>query len=206
MLGMSDQDSKLSGGPPKRESKLQAYLIADAYQHGREMASLNEASQGTGAEVLNFVTDEISVLTDEDGKSGFKRFDLLAFRYTDERQGIPVLIELKSERDKLKSIKQIKKYSAIIDSDIRHDGLLAKLYSKLLVGEEDTIRFVGSCEKWIVWPAAGRSTVMIRKRNSRRKGYDLCVTKKKTMGVFGFMCGSAPIQSLRMIRGSLRMI
>ena len=139
----------------KPERQLQAYLIADAYQHGRKMASLNEASQGTGAEVvLNFVTDEISVPTGE----GFKRCDLLAFRDTDKGR-IPVLIELKGGqrgRRMKELIDQVDEYSAIIDS---HYGLFANLYSELL-GEEETIPFAdgSSCEKWAVWPSEGDSS------------------------------------------------
>lgn len=131
-------------GRPTDEKRLQSYLISEAYQHGRAMVSLNNASKSTNEPVeLSFITDEIPV---HDGRKII--CDILALR-RDGGRSTPVLIELKSERLLSCLVKQVENYSELIDE---HPGAFAALFGAVL-GE--SIQFDGPTEKWIVWPALG---------------------------------------------------
>lgn len=129
------------------EKALQSFLISEAQTNGRRLASLNMASCATNDPVeLWFITDEIA-LPVEGGKMVC---DILALRRDDGRC-TPVLIELKDSRQLKRLVEQVEGYAKLLDL---HADLFAELFGVLL-GE--AVRFDGSTEKWIVWPAAGAS-------------------------------------------------
>jgi hypothetical protein len=129
------------------EKALQSFLISEAQTNGRRLVSLNMASCATNDPVeLWFITDEIA-LPVEGGKMVC---DILALRRDDGRC-TPVLIELKDSRQLKRLVEQVEGYAKLLDL---HADLFAELFGVLL-GE--AVRFDGSTEKWIVWPAAGAS-------------------------------------------------
>lgn len=133
-------------GKPTGEKALQSFLIREAYKNGRRLAPINEASASTNDPVdLVFITDEIALPLDEEGKTVC---DVLALR-RDNGRSTPVLLELKDDRMLARLVAQVESYSALMDS---HVSLFEELYGALL-GE--AVKFDGPTEKWIVWPAAG---------------------------------------------------
>jgi len=135
-------------GRPTPEKMLQSYLIRGAIRGSVErwMTPLNEASERTGAPVkLRFAVDEVPL------KHNGKKIvcDLLAVR---EIPGghVPVVIELKSDRQMKRLIDQVTGYAALVD---RHADLFARLFGVIL---HEEFTFVGPCENWIVWPLAGK--------------------------------------------------
>jgi hypothetical protein len=74
--------------------------------------------------------------------------DILAVRETPDGH-IPVVIELKIRREMKRLVEQVTDYAALVD---RHASLYEVLFGVIL---HDEFRFVGPCEKWIVWPIAG---------------------------------------------------
>jgi hypothetical protein len=75
--------------------------------------------------------------------------DILAVRETPEGH-IPVVVELKSRREMKRLVEQVTDDAALVDS---HANLYEWLFGVIL---HDEFRFTGPCEKWIVWPAAGK--------------------------------------------------
>jgi len=118
------------------EKALQSFLIRNALSNGRRMKAL-EAAVGKGA-ALRFITDELSL---PDGK-GKVVCDLLALR--DDHT--PVIIELKSSRDRDRLVFQLTSYARIVDG---HPEEFSKLYSAVLGGPVALRR---AAEKWLVWP------------------------------------------------------
>jgi hypothetical protein len=126
------------------EKALQSYLISEAQQNGRRLASISAASAATNEPVdLSFITDEIS-LPVEGGKFVC---DILALR-RDRDRSTPVLFELKDRRSMTRLVEQVSGYARLIDE---HADLFAELFAALL-GE--SVAFDRPTEKWIVWPAA----------------------------------------------------
>ncbi len=124
---------------------MQSFLILESYKNARRLRPINDASTRTNETVeLHFVTDEISLPVG----SGKIVCEVLAVR-RDGNRSTPVLLELKDGRMLTRLVEQVESYAAPIDE---HADLFAELFSALL-GE--TVRFDGSTEKWIVWPAAG---------------------------------------------------
>ena len=127
------------------EKALQSFLIREAYGHGRQLKSVNVASRATDEPVeLTFITDEIPLPVAE----GKIVCDVLALR-RDGGRCVPVLLELKDDRQLTRLVEQVDGYSVLMD---QHADLFAELFGALL-GED--IHFDGLTEKWIVWPAAG---------------------------------------------------
>lgn len=132
-------------GRPTKEKRLQSWLIAEAHIQDRHMASLNRASEATNAPVdLVFVTDEIPVPI-EDGRIVC---DILAVRVTTTGY-VPVVMELKSDRQMKRLVEQVEGYAAIVD---QHIDLYGELFGALL-GRQ--VVLMGPAEKWIVWRAVG---------------------------------------------------
>ncbi|MEQ9319518.1 MAG: hypothetical protein RIF41_10190 [Polyangiaceae bacterium] len=136
-------------GRPTAEKSLQSWMIAEAYRTSRRMVSLNRASQATEAPVeLVFVTDEIALPTTTDGK-GRIVCDILALRaYIDGI--VPVIIELKTERQLTRLVEQVTTYATLVDE---HTELFAELFAATL--GTTRIATMDPCERWIVWPRAG---------------------------------------------------
>jgi hypothetical protein len=129
-------------GRPTPEKRVQSFLLRDAHTHGRRMATLNDAAGRTDGLVdLVFVTDELAVPV----AGGWVVCDVLALR----EPNIPVIIELKSERQMTRLIAQVEGYAAII---VEHVDLFSRLFSVIL-GRE--LNLAPDPEKWIVWPQAG---------------------------------------------------
>jgi hypothetical protein len=136
-------------GRPTPEKRLQSFLISDAYRHGRSMAALNHASSRTDDPVeLAFVTDELALPAGE----GKIVCDILAMRQCDDGRCVPVVMELKSERQMTRLVEQVDTYARLIHE---HLDLVTELYG-ILLGRP--MRLEGPPEKWIVWPhpASGR--------------------------------------------------
>lgn len=145
--------------PPDRptpEKVLQSHLIREAYSNGRrmafsrnKMAPLNTTVENADTQVeLIFVTDEIRLpVQGDDKEEKDKVCDILALRLSSAGH-VPVVIELKTERNKAELIKQVKEFSRLIDT---HADLFGELYGALL---GDHIAFARPCERWVVWPAA----------------------------------------------------
>lgn len=132
-------------GRPTPEKQLQSFLIADAYRHDRRMAVLEAASASTVSPVLlEFITDELVIPTN----NGKVVCDLLALRTADHAT-IPVVVELKSARDKARLVVQVEGYADFVDA---HADGYAQIYSALL---GRPVEFAAPCERWIVWPSAG---------------------------------------------------
>jgi hypothetical protein len=137
-----------SPGRGTPEKALQSFMIRDAYQNDRKLSSINEASKGTNNEVeLIFAVDEIPVPLE-----GTKRIvcDVLALSRLPDGGYRPVLLELKSSRMMRKLVEQVESYADIVD---RHSDLFGEIFSAML---DEKIHLVGSCEKWVVWPRAGK--------------------------------------------------
>lgn len=133
-------------GRPTCEKQLQSFLIREAYQNDRRLLSLNQASRDSGAPVeLRFVTDELPLPTDQ----GKVVCDLLALRVDGEGHQIPVVIELKTERQLTRLVEQVTTYARLVDQQA---VLFAQLYEALL---GQPVSFAAPCERWIVWPAVG---------------------------------------------------
>ena len=131
---------------PTGEKELQGFLIRDALTHGGSMAALNDASASTNGPVeLTFVTDELVMPT----VNGDHRLDLLAVRRLSSGRAIPVVIELKTSRDRKELLRQAPTYGDVLS---HHLDALAELTSCVL-GQD--VRFERPPEKWIVWPQAG---------------------------------------------------
>lgn len=156
-------------GKPTREKALQSFLIREAYKNGRRLAPINAASVSTNDPVeLVFVTDEIALPLDDEGKTVC---DVLALR-RDNGRCTPVLLELKDARMLGRLVAQVESYAALIDG---HTALFEELYGALL-GE--AVKFDDRpTEKWIVWPAAGETNdpqeekLAAQRKNIRIVGY-----------------------------------
>lgn len=118
------------------EKELQSFLIRNALSKARRMTSL-ESAVGAGAALL-FITDELS-LPDDEGKVVC---DLLALRGEDT----PVIIELKSSRDRGRLVYQLERFAQAMDDNPEE---FSRLYSAVL-GRTVTLR--NAAEKWLVWP------------------------------------------------------
>lgn len=121
-------------GRPTPEKRIQSFLIANAYRHARRLEDL---SGGDGDGELLFVTDELSLLTEK----GKMVCDLLALH--GDR---PAVIELKTAREKMRLVKQVKKYARLVEENL---DLFSKLFSVVL-GRKVTL--CSPCQGWIVWP------------------------------------------------------
>ncbi len=136
---------------PKRatpEKHLQSFLIGDAYQHGRQLATLRATVGEDPTTDMCFVTDELALHT-----SGGKKLvcDLLAIRRPadDPAAAIPVLIELKSSRHMARLVEQLTDFSQELHL-YRHE--FSQIASGLL-GEK--IRLAREPELWLVWLGLG---------------------------------------------------
>ncbi len=158
------------------EKELQSFLISESYKNKRSIKPINAECDSPE---LIFVTDEIPV------PSVPRKIvcDLLAARKV-KGGYIPVLLELKSDRAKKRLIEQVESYSVIIDN---HADLYAQLYSALL-GRK--VRFVGPCEKWIVWPLAGKDKDP-QEESFAELGVRVVGYEKEKNG-FSFRVGKAP--------------
>ncbi len=133
-------------GRPTAEKRLQSFIIGDAYRYQRLMQALQSRLPDSEDTSLYFVTDEISVVHDDNKIV----CDILAINR--RKDGIaPVLMELKSERAMSRLVEQLNNYEAIMKTyQTNFEGLFSAL-----MGEK--IRFAFSPEKWMVWPAADTS-------------------------------------------------
>ena len=132
-------------GRDTNEKALQSFLIREAQQHDGRLVPINDACKITSDPVeLVFVTDEIA-LPVEDGKIVC---DLLALRRNGGRS-TPVLLELKTDRQRTRLVEQVEGYARLIDE---HADLFGELFGALL---GQTVTFDAPAEKWIVWPAVG---------------------------------------------------
>jgi hypothetical protein len=128
------------------EKALQSFLISRALAANRQLEPINEASRRTHSPVdLTFMVDEISVPV---GESHIV-CDLLAVRWV-EKGVVPVVIELKSNRRMKRLVEQVETYAALVD---RHRDQYKRLLGAFC---SYPIDLVGPCEKWIVWPMAGK--------------------------------------------------
>ncbi len=138
--------------PPARptpEKQVQSFLIRNAYLKKGRMDILEQACRQCGDEIeLKFVTDEIPIPVIKDGKKGKIVCDLLALKTHENGETQPVLIELKSSRQKKELIRQLTDYSGLI---VELKTEFEALYSALLW---KAIMFKMPVEKWIVWPSA----------------------------------------------------
>ena len=77
--------------------------------------------------------------------------DLLALRAADHSTS-PVVIELKSAQEKARLVDRLEGYADFVDA---HADGYAQLFAVLL-GRR--VEFTAACERWIVWPSAGRGS------------------------------------------------
>lgn len=170
-------------GRPTAEKVLQSWMLAEAYRNDRRMVSLNTASEATASPVeLVFVADEIALPTTVDGK-GRIVCDILALRQGSEGD-VPVVIELKTERQLTRLVEQVTDYAALVDA---HPDMFTDLLSVML---SEDVRFAGPSEKWIVWPIAG-STKDPREDELGDAGIRLAGYRDHEHG-FAFRVGGAP--------------
>lgn len=123
------------------EKRLQSWLVSHAIRHGRQICLPGGDSERT--ETLLFITDELP-LDDDDGKK--IQCDLLAFRTADGETGVPVVIELKSEREKKRLIDQVAGFASLVEE---HAEDFEHLYGAVL-GHD--VLFTAPPEQWVVWP------------------------------------------------------
>ena len=122
---------------PKRrtpEKRLQSFLIANAYRNARQLINL-EGNSG-GAELF-FVTDELSLPFD--GKKIV--CDIIVLQ-----RDQPVVIELKTQRQKKQLVKQVIDYATLVEE---HQEQFCQLFSVIL---KRKIVLRRPCQRWIVWP------------------------------------------------------
>ncbi|MCP4602401.1 MAG: hypothetical protein GY847_18110 [Proteobacteria bacterium] len=157
------------------EKEFQSFLISESYKNHRQITPINEKCPD---QKLTYVTDEIPI------PSSPKKIvcDLLAVRKV-KNGYIPVLIELKSAREKKRLVEQVESYSKLIDL---HSDLYAELYSALL---NKPVRFVQPCEKWIVWPMTKKEKDP-QEDDLAKKGIRVVGYKKQDNG-FTFSIGKA---------------
>ncbi len=139
---------RIDQGRETPEKQLQSFLLHSAIcgSFERWIAPLNEASAETVTPMkLRFATDEIPLPY----KGGKIVCDILAVRQTPTGY-VPVVIELKSDRVMKRLIEQVTGYASLVD---RHVELFRRLFSVLL---RENIKLSGPCEKWIIWPQAGK--------------------------------------------------
>jgi hypothetical protein len=155
-------------GRPTAEKDLQAFLIREAHRHGGRLEPLNAAAREAGlANELVFVSDELALPVE----GGRIVCDLLALRQ-DERWGqVPVVIELKTERQLTRLVEQVEGYARLVDV---HAASFANLFAELLGAP---VSFGAPCEKWIVWPglAGGREprAAELAAKGARCVGYEV---------------------------------
>lgn len=94
-----------------------------------------------------FVTDEIALPTSAEG-TGRIVCDILALRASVDGI-VPVVIELKTERQLTRLVEQVTDYAALVDE---HADRFAELRSATFSAPAGV---VNPCEKSIVWPMAG---------------------------------------------------
>ena len=102
----------------KKEHRLHAFLVRDALLHDGEMVCLAQASSESGQpfQSMRYVTDEISSPPNNiqmEGKSQRPICDILALRKC-EGGDIPVLLELKYDRERKELRDQINDYTKIL--------------------------------------------------------------------------------------------
>ena len=119
---------------PAPEKQLQSYLIANAYRNDRKFSELVRENEN---EELVFVTDELRLPTEGDDVI----CDILALQGDQ-----PVVIELKSERRKEELVKQVTKYSSVVESHLQS---FSDLYSVIL---QRRVSLQNPCRRLIVWP------------------------------------------------------
>jgi hypothetical protein len=167
-------------GRPTPEKALQSFLIADAYRQAGRMHALESAAATADPLLrLDFVTDEIAVPT-ADGKVVC---DILALHVTPDGD-IPVVLELKSARDKARLIQQVETYAAFVDA---HRSAYEDLYGALL---GRPVAFARPCARWIVWPRASPGPDR-HEADLRRRGIRV-VTYEQRGAAFSFRVGDAP--------------
>lgn len=93
---------------------------------------------------LRFLTDELAIVTD-DGKTVL---DLMAVRQ-DGNIGVPVVIELKSDRRLKRLTEQVSRAATLIDGNRSAFEQMIEAYW----GEPT--RLAAAAERWIIWPSAG---------------------------------------------------
>jgi len=160
--------------PPKRvtpEKELQSYLISESYKNKRMIKPLNDTQKHL--DNLTFITDEIAL----PAQSNKIVCDLLALRMTN-LDCIPVVIELKSKRDR-RIINQVNNYSMIVND---HKDKFEMLFSEIL-GKE--IKFTSACDKWIVWPGitnkgTGELDIEPREHELKEKGITAVTYQKSS--------------------------
>lgn len=123
----------------KRERMLQAHLIRSAFMAKLDLCSV---LKGLPYERLLFAVDELSL--EHDG--GTLRCDLIAVGVT-PGGAIPVLIELKYERQLGKLLKQLKDYARVV---FKH----RELFSALLCAATGEKVAVDRVQRLLVWPKA----------------------------------------------------
>jgi hypothetical protein len=167
------------------EKELQSFLIRASYQNGRSMAPLIDAARAMGEALdLVFVTDE-QLLPRGTSKVVC---DLLALRRDPARGLLPVLLELKYDRQMKRLVEQVEIYARLIDL---HADLFAQLFSALLGFE---VVFAGPAEKWIVWPALG---ALPDPREGELGARGIRVVGYRRIGEgFGFQLGRRPSADL----------
>lgn len=122
---------------PKRrtpEKRLQSFLIANAYCNARRLINLERDSDGAE---LFFVTDELSLPF----ASTKIVCDIIALQ-----RDQPVVIELKTQRQKKQLVKQVTDYATLVEE---HRELFGQLFSVIL---KRKIVLRRPCQRWIVWP------------------------------------------------------
>lgn len=162
---------KAGPGRTTPEKVLQSWLLLDAYRHDSTMHALSPE--------LRFVTDEQN-LPDEDKA---KVCDLLALRTTAAGQ-VPVVIELKTEREMTRLIEQLA-FADLVDA---HARAFERLCSALRGAE---VSFTGSCERWLVWPAAEGHRVDPREGELGAMGIRV-VTYEQSGAGFSLRVGAEP--------------
>lgn len=124
------------------EKALQSLLIRDAIRNHGRMDILSAACLEQPD--LRFLTDELAIST-ETGKTVL---DLLAVRLEGDF-GVPVVIELKSDRRLKRLIEQTSQAAALIDNHRSAFERMAKAYW------DKPVRLAAAAERWIIWPSAG---------------------------------------------------
>ena len=124
------------------EKALQSLLIRDAIRNHGLMPILTECCPERPR--LRFLTDGLAICSEAEKTA----IDLLAIRWEDGL-GIPVVIELKSDRRLKRLTEQVSAAAVLVAAERTAFAQLAEAHW----GEP--VRLAANAERWIIWPAAG---------------------------------------------------
>jgi hypothetical protein len=134
------------------EKELQSFLIRDAINDKeRKMRAIMNSCKEQNKPDLYFLTDELAFYDhskDQDGEvKGKTVCDIIAIRKTGSHY-VPVVMELKSSRDKERLVEQLKKAAEFVAKYSQEFQLLAGAF----LGTQVKFAPEMKVEKWLIWP------------------------------------------------------